>query len=286
MIQMVCQSEEDSFISTYPAKLIDLKAPSDFAKSITQPEPVNEDIVNEWCFVNITQPQFESTKERIDADIKQRKIYLDEAFNNIIFDLTNEINELQRKVLLGDNKVNEKIQNKQTKIQGLTERKKQRHDRLESMTQLSPKTPEILGCAWVVPLNQMEYKSHYGMHRDDEVERIAMKVAMDFERSNGWKPEDVGKQNLGYDVRSTNDDYVKRYIEVKGRSGEGGIMLSENEMFRLEQLGSSAWLYIVYNCKAKPELVRIQNPAKTLHYEKKSKGVQYFLPEKEWKNFG
>jgi hypothetical protein len=95
MIQMVCQSEEDSFISTSPAKLIDLKAPSDFAKSITQPEPVNEDIVNEWCFVNITQPQFESTKERIDADIKQRKIYLDEAFNNIIFDLTNEINELQ-----------------------------------------------------------------------------------------------------------------------------------------------------------------------------------------------
>lgn len=124
------------------------------------------------------------------------------------------------------------------------------------------------------------------MHRDDKVEQIAMKIAMDFEQNNGWQPEDVGTQNLGYDVRSTNIDYVKRYIEVKGRSGEGGVMLSENEMFRLGQLGDSAWLYIVYNCKIKPKLVRIQNPANNMRFETKSKGVQYFLPEKEWRKFG
>jgi len=58
-------------------------------------------------------------------------------------------------------------------------------------------------------------------------------------------------------------------------------MVSENEMFRLGQLGDSAWLYIVYNCKSEPELVRIQNPAKNMKFETKSKGVQYFLPEKE-----
>jgi len=61
------------------------------------------------------------------------------------------------------------------------------------------------------------------------------------------------------------------------------VLLSENEMNRLAQLGDSAWLYIVINCKTAPELYRIQNPAKTLSFELKSKGVQYFLPMGEWK---
>jgi hypothetical protein len=33
----------------------------------------------------------------------------------------------------------------------------------------------------------------------------------------------------------------------------------------------------------KPELFRICNPAKNLECDMKSKGVQYFVPEKEWK---
>jgi hypothetical protein len=37
------------------------------------------------------------------------------------------------------------------------------------------------------------------------------------------------------------------------------------------------------NCKSEPELFRIQNPAKALKFELKSKGVQYFLPMAEWK---
>jgi hypothetical protein len=54
-------------------------------------------------------------------------------------------------------------------------------------------------------------------------------------------------------------------------------------MNRLGQLGTSAWLYIVTNCKSNPELHRINNPAK-LSFDKKTKGVQYFLPMEEWKN--
>ena len=53
-------------------------------------------------------------------------------------------------------------------------------------------------------------------------------------------------------------------------------MLSENEMNRLAQLGDAAWLYIVMNCKNTPELFRIQNLAKQLNFQQKSKGIQYF----------
>jgi hypothetical protein len=61
-------------------------------------------------------------------------------------------------------------------------------------------------------------------------------------------------------------------------------MVSENEMNRLAQLGDSAWLYMVMNCKSNPVLHRIQNPANNLQFEIKSKGVQYFLPMEEWKS--
>ncbi len=102
---------------------------------------------------------------------------------------------------------------------------------------------------------------------------------------NGWTPEDVSANNEGYDIRSINTDQIKRYIEVKGRSGAiGDVMVSENEMNRLAQLGESAWLYIVINCKSQPELFRIQNPAKNLRFQEKSKGVQFFLPMAEWKS--
>lgn len=70
-----------------------------------------------------------------------------------------------------------------------------------------------------------------------------------------------------------------------GRSGaDGNVMLSENEMNRLAQLGDAAWLYIVVSCKSRPELFRIQNPAKALKFELRTKGIQYSLPMIEWKS--
>jgi hypothetical protein len=156
---------------------------------------------------------------------------------------------------------------------------------MELMSQLNPKAPEVLGCAYVIPLTQVEYQGHYGMSRDDEAEAIAMTTATEYEKSVGWTPVDVSANNEGYDIRSISPEELKRYIEVKGRSGnDGSVMLSENEMNRLAQLGDAAWLYIVVNCKSTPELYRIQNPAKALKFELKSKGIQYFLPMNEWKS--
>ena len=196
-----------------------------------------------------------------------------------------EIQELQHKVLLGDQKVQEKILKKEVRIRDLVRKKQVRMENLDLMTQLSPKAPEVLGCAYVVPLSQVEYVNHYGMSRDDEVEAIAMETVMQFERSLGWNPVDVSANNEGYDIKSISPEELKRYIEVKGRSAsDGSVMLTENEMNRLAQLGDAAWLYIVMNCKTEPKLNRIQNPALTLNFERRSKGVQYYLPGSEWES--
>ena len=177
----------------------------------------------------------------------------------------------------------QKLFAKEARYRALLERKRERMNEMDSMIELFPVEPKVLGCAYVVPLNQVEYKQNYGMSRDDEVEAIAMKVAIDYEETHGRNTSDVSKDNIGYDVKSVDSIGNKRYIEVKGRAGTDGVMLSENEMNRLAQLGSRAWLYIVTECHGdKPVLNIINNPARRLVFEKKTKGVQFFLPVEEW----
>jgi Domain of unknown function (DUF3883) len=185
---------------------------------------------------------------------------------------------------LGDTKGSEKIAKKEERIVQLMRKKQARLVALEESMQLSAIEPQILGCAYVVPLTQIEYKQHYGMSRDDEAEKIAMQFVMDYEKSECRTPTDVSAEQEGYDIRSVSAEGLKRYIEVKGRSGaDGSVMVSENEMNRLAQLGDSAWLYIVVQCKSNPTLFRLQNPAKNFNFEQKTKGIQYFLPMSAWK---
>lgn len=280
---LVRQQPDGTFDLTSPAKFLDLHPPTAFAKLVDPPAIVDREEVVGWCYEQVTAPQLTDTQRRVVDDSARRREYLETAFTHTIVELTTEISDLQHKALLGDSRVQDKILQKQQRIELLTQRKQQRLLALDRMAQLSPKEPEVIGCAWVVPLSQVEYQGHYGMSRDDEAEAIAMATAMAYETDHQWTPTDVSANNEGYDIRSVSPEQLKRYIEVKGRSGpDGSVMLSENEMNRLGQLGDAAWLYIVTKCKSTPELFRIQNPAQVLRFERKTKGVQYFLPMAEW----
>lgn len=284
-LMMVYQDKDKKFHITSPAKFIDLHSPNEYTKPITIPPLVDIDEVTRWSFEQITMNQLKDTQDHVHKDCNERRQYLESAFTQVIIDLQSEIQSLQDKVLIGDSRAQEKIFKKEERINELIIKKQVRMKNLAHMESLSPKAPEVLGCAYVIPLTQVEYIGHYGMSRDDEAEAIAMQTSMDYEISQGWKPVNVSANNEGYDIKSISPEELKRYIEVKGRSGDdGGVMLSENEMNRLAQLGDTAWLYIVLNCKSLPELYRIQNPAKSLTFELKSKGVQYFLPMNEWKS--
>mgnify|MGYP001145573373 CR=1 FL=1 len=269
---------------TSAAKFIDLKPPATFAKKISPPPMLANTEVIGWSFENITVPQFEDTKAHVQADAQQREAYLDKSFSNIMMDIQDEINALQGKQLLGDQRAADKIAKKQVQIDELKRKKENRLRKLQQMQQLDMKTPQVLGCAYVVPLTQLEYKTHFGMQRDDEVEAIAMEQAMAYEHQHGRTPEDVSADNVGYDIKSVDAHLFRRYIEVKGRSANGHIMLSENEMNQLKQLGKEAWLYIVTHCKTKPQLHCFNDPGNTFNFEKKTKGVQYLLTEQEWKS--
>ena len=285
LLTLILQDSETGFKTTSPAKLIDLIPPSVLAKEVTPPEVTSEDDVMQWAFEHITTPLYETTNKVTQADADRRKEYVKQAFTNALMDIQAEINDLQSKSLFQDNeKLQQKLQNKMARYQALLKRREERLAEMEQMVEVNPREPEVLGCAYVVPLTQMEYANATGMHRDDEVEAIAMKVAIDYETEHGRKVTDVSADNVGYDLRSESENNEKRYIEVKGRSGTDGVMLSSNEMFRLAQLGKRAWLYIVTECKSKPVLKTINDPANSLEFEKLIKGVQFFLPKETWQS--
>lgn len=285
LLSLVYQTANGEFHITSPAKFLDLVPPSEFAKEVETPAVTDEEEVIQWAFENITEPLHAETEKRVNEDNEKRREYLKTAFEQVIFDLSLQINELQGKVFLADSeKVQAQLTSKMARMEELKCRKEARLIELDQMVELSPKKPEVLGCAYVVPLNAMEYEHQFGMHRDDDVEAIAMKVAMDYERSCGCTPVDVSKDNVGYDVRTICPDGSKRYVEVKGRAGTDGVMLSENEVNRLQQLGDKAWLYIVMNCKSEPILYRFNDPINNMNFQKLIKGVQYYLPKEEWKS--
>ena len=284
LLALVCQKEGSDFQQTSPALLLDLCPPDTFAKVVDPPEPAREDEVVEWAYANQTEPLLVSTQKTVEEDTRNRREYLESAFQQVILDIQGDINELQSKMLFSDDeKIQQRLQAKEARYIELKKRKQERLAQLDHAVELFPIEPEVLGCAYVIPLNQVEYRSHFGMSRDDEVEAIAMQTAMDYELANNRQPADVSKENLGYDVRSLGQDGVKRYIEVKGRARTDGVMLSENEMNRLAQLGTRAWLYIVTECKSgHPQLHTICDPAHCMNFDQRTKGIQYYLPLEEW----
>lgn len=148
-----------------------------------------------------------------------------------------------------------------------------------------PRTPEP------VPLNEerAEYKVGADMRRDGEIEAVGMLVAMDYERDQGWQPEDVSGENHGFDLRSTkyNADGTFadiRYIEVKARARSGAIRLSSNEWKKARHFDEKFWLYIVTESATDaPQLYHIQNPAAQFQLDQDIFATGFIVPEERWR---
>jgi len=135
--------------------------------------------------------------------------------------------------------------------------------------------------ALVIPSTDPEDRKRH----DDEVERIAVRIASEYEREQGWTARDVStpplartaglSDNPGFDLLSTRPAFGatresstvfdERAIEVKGRAGIGDIELTENEWSRSCNLRDRYWLYVVYDCGSPaPRLLRVQDPFRKL----------------------
>lgn len=275
--------------STSPSYLLNCLPPvGEQDKPSLQDRPIEE--IQAWTYEHITEKQLESVQETRQEECDLRRNYLNTAFTDLILELQGELNDLQQASLFGESNAEER-ERLQQRIEELKGRKLDRMKELDLMMYLTADLPEALTQALVVPppVAAVENEpptpsSGMPMRRDDEVEAIAMDVAMRYERSRGWTPFDVHDDGEHYDIRSEGPDGEKRFIEVKGRSQSGAIILTGPELDKLRQLGTRAWLYIVTFCKSEtPRLQVIQDPIPKLNPEMLYRQVQFLVEEQDWR---
>ncbi|ADC90218.1 helicase domain protein [Thermocrinis albus DSM 14484] len=206
------------------------------------------------------------------AQIKRK--YGLNSLDYLISQLDTELTELYERSGRGE-KVDLAIRNKEDTKKRYEEAKRNLEEEIKREQSLSITMPELLSVVRIIPEKGQMVES-------EEIERIGMQVAMDYERKNGRNPEDVSKDNRGYDILSTDDKGEVRYIEVKARAQMGEIVLTRNEWFKASQLKDKYWLYIVVNAATKPQLYIINNPAQKLQPEEKVEVVRYVVPPDEW----
>ena len=161
----------------------------------------------------------------------------------------------------------------------LQERLKSLEEEIKREREITLNPPQLLGVAMVIP-----EKKEKEPVSDEEIERIGMEIAMKFEIQEGRTPEDVSKENLGFDIRSLYQGKVVRYIEVKARASGGSITLTPNEWIKARRFGKDYWLYIVTDAVKNPTLHILQDPASHLKPLEKVEIVHFVVPETQWKN--
>jgi len=151
----------------------------------------------------------------------------------------------------------------------------------KSLSVYNTRSPEYIGAIIFTTPPEAGNRVAVPPFKVEEVERAAMKIAMEYERKSGRRPEDVSKREH-FDILSS-DPYTGeiRYIEVKGKSGlDLEIELTETEFRVAREKGERYWLYIVYGISTgKPRLLAVRDPINNMKWERVDIPRYRFRPE-------
>ncbi|HZZ29147.1 MAG TPA: helicase-related protein [Pirellulales bacterium] len=280
------------FRKSQPYALLDLKAPDG---SPTVPQTVrqsatDQDRVIEWSLDEVTPVYFNEITDRRTHELSIKEKYVRKSLQFLISESNKKIAKYDQQL----RQIREEADPKRLSIQGnraqeearkaeLSLRLKNRLIEIEQERHLSEKPPEVVGVAVILPPPHEVVASVEGMESDPEVEAIAIEEVKQYEAEQGRKPISVEEENCGWDITSLLDGQVARYIEVKGRGCVGGVALTPNEWIKAQRFGADYWLYIVTDCKSKPTLHFIQDPASKLHPQEEMSVVRYMVAQSDWK---
>jgi len=205
-------------------------------------------------------PFLEEVSRERKKEIEIIKRHVELSLNTLIDRQQHKIADLIERQQRGED-VSLALNEAEKRLDELNERLERRREELEKERHLTIGDLNHIGRAWVLP--HPERNNYQKMVKDEEIEKIAMEIAMKYEREKGRIPEDVSKEDRGYDILSKNPETGEvRFIEVKGRAKVGGVAFTKNEYETAKRLADNYWLYVVFNCADNPQLILIHNPAK------------------------
>lgn len=272
--------------STNPSVLWDLKSKKVDSENIDSEKYQNyRDELKGYLVNNLLFPYKKQIKEDRIRETKIKKKYGLKSLYYLITESNNKILEYEAKISEGKDYEQPK-RNEERNLEYLEHKREELEQQIEEEKNLTVTEPIFKGMAIVSPPEDKAYSGGRDMVSDEEIEMVGMQESINYEENNGWTPEDVSEENLGFDIRSVqygDDGSVKghRYIEVKARSREGGVRLSSNEWKKAKRFGDSFWLYVVINAGTEnPNLYRIQNPAERFRLNEDIYATGYKIPLK------
>jgi len=258
-----------------PSIIWDLKPAEDFNTTVD----LNlEDLKNgalKTAILSLNSYKMKLTEER-ERQAKIKEKYGIKSLEYLINKLNDELFDLYERKEKGED-VDIVIRNKEERRRKYEKALKKLEKDIQYEINLSISKPQFITAIKVLPYPE---ETDF-MVSDSEIEKIGIKIAMEYEIKNRRIPEDVSSENLGFDIRSKvkteSGEKVERYIEVKARAKEGSVALTQNEWFKAKRFKDRYYLYIVLNASTNPELIIIQNPAENLKPKEKIEVVRYII---------
>ncbi len=250
------------------------ETPNPIPEVATAPEPRG------WLNDNLLMPFLDEVRKDRLAEVERIARHVDLSLTELIYREDQRIARLQEDVERGVEGAAGNLRQAEIRHSELMERRERRRVELERQASLTLQDVQRLTTVLVIPHPERDQPEVRNLRPDPETEAIAMRVAMEYERSQGRSVADVHEKDLGYDITSldTNSGEL-RLIEVKGLAADDGVVaLTPNEKRTAEDRRDCYWLYVVTRCKRAegPKLMTIKDPAQ-LEWSEVSKIDHYAL---------
>jgi hypothetical protein len=232
-----------------------------------------------WLNENGLRPFLEEVRSERLSEIERIATHVELSLTELLQKADEEIGKLASEVERKATGAEGRLAQAESRHAELLSRREKRRLELDRQRALSLQSVERITSVLILPHPERETPEVRRLQPDSEVERIAMQVAMDYERDKGRQVHDVHEKNFGYDLTSLDlNSGELRLIEVKGiGESAGSVLLTPNEKRVAEDRRDCYWLYVVTDCKSEPQLQNpIKDPARLKWHEVK-KVDHYYL---------
>jgi len=232
-----------------------------------------------WLHEHALEPFLEETRKDRLAEVERISAHIELSLTELLQRADDEIGRAQEAVDRGEQGAEGRLAQAEARHAELLQRRERRRKELEQQRALSLQAVERIASVLVLPHPEREAPEVRRLQPNPETEATAMRIVMEYERSQGRQVYDVHEKNLGYDVTSLDVNSGQlRLIEVKGLAGATGtILLTPNERRVAEDRRDCYWLYVVTNCATEPQLQEpIKDPAR-FEWHEVTKVAHYYL---------
>ena len=280
----ILRTDAEGMLSAHePAMLLDLVPASPGAAPAREIPSRSADERELFLLEHVAMPLRDETERWRTRELDLVAAHVQVSMTDLIHRASMRLADFTDRQIQGQAGMEPHIKLEEDRVDDLTRRHQQRMQELRREREVQVGPWRHLGRARVLPHPERHVARNAAMVQDAEIERIAVEAVIAWERARGCDVESVERDNLGFDLISRRRAPERpggfdetRFIEVKGRAGDGDVALTTNEYRTAERLRGDYWLYVVHDCATTPTVRVVQDPVR-LSWEAVTQVARYHL---------